>query len=79
MVEYRVELIQCKVTPKEKVMIEEHCKRRGEGLSDYVRGATLTCMIMEGNTKALALLAEKARESVRKRLEEWIEATAKAA
>lgn len=77
--ESRSQVLQIRVTPKERVMVEKHCKRRGEVVSEYGRSALLTCMIMEGSSEALAVLADAARVAVRKRLEEWIGQTAKVA
>ena len=40
--EARSVTLQGRVTAKEKAMVEKHCERRGEPVSDYVRSAVFT-------------------------------------
>lgn len=69
--ESRSQVLQVRVTPREKVMVEKHCHRRGEAVSEYLRSAALTCMVMEGSGDGLKVLGEAVRLAVRKRFEEW--------
>lgn len=59
------------VTAREKVMVQKHCKRRGETVSDYGRSAIVASMVMDGSGDAFGLLAEAARALAKRKLEEW--------
>ena len=67
----RTELMQFKVTPKEKELIEACAKKQGDSVSEYVRAAVLMDMILEGNVGALKIavdtIGRKAVQLLRKR------------
>jgi hypothetical protein len=67
----RTELMQFKVTPKEKELIETFAKKQGDTVSEYVRAAVLMDMILEGNVGAMKIVVDtigrKAVQLLRKR------------
>ena len=67
----RTELMQFKVTPKEKELIETFAKKQGDTVSEYVRAAVLMDMILEGNVGAMKIavdtIGRKAVQLLRKR------------
>jgi len=67
----RTELMQFKVTPKEKELIEAFAKKQGDSVSEYVRAAVLMDMILEGNVGAMKIavdtIGRKAVQLLRKR------------
>ena len=67
----RTELMQFKVTPKEKELIETCAKKQGDTVSEYVRAAVLMDMILEGNVGAMKIavdtIGRKAVQLLRKR------------
>ena len=67
----RTELMQFKVTPKEKELIEACAKKQGDSVSEYVRAAVLMDMILEGNVGAMKIavdtIGRKAVQLLRKR------------
>ncbi len=67
------------VTEGEKAIVQKHCKRRGETVSDYGRSAILASMVMDGSGDALRLLADSARSLAKRRLEEWTVKSARVA
>jgi hypothetical protein len=77
--EARSQTLQGRVTPKEKAMVEKHCKVRGEPVSDYVRSAVLASMVFDGSGDALYVLADAAKRALKRRMEEWIETVPKVA
>jgi len=77
--EVRSQTLQGRVTPKEKVMVEKHCKLRGEPVSDYVRSAVLASMVFDGSGDALLVLADSAKQVLKRRMEEWIGSVARTA
>ena len=54
----RTELMQFKVTPKEKELIETFAKKQGDTVSEYVRAAVLMDMILEGNIGAMKIAVD---------------------
>ena len=54
----RTELMQFKVTPKEKELIETFAKKQGDTVSEYVRAAVLMDMILEGNVGAMKIAVD---------------------
>lgn len=69
----RTELMQFKVTPKEKELIETFAKKQGDTVSEYVRAAVLMDMILEGNVGAMKIavdtIGRKAVQLLNKRAE----------
>jgi hypothetical protein len=67
----RTELMQFKVTPKERELIEACAKKQGDSVSEYVRAAVLMDMILEGNVGAMKIavdtIGRKAVQLLRKR------------
>lgn len=54
----RTELMQFKVTPKERELIEACAKKQGDTVSEYVRAAVLMDMILEGNVGAMKIAVD---------------------
>lgn len=67
----RTELMQFKVTPKERELIDNCAKKQGLTVSEYVRAAVLMDMILEGNVGAMKIavdtIGRKAVQLLRKR------------
>jgi len=54
----RTELMQFKVTPKERELIEKCADKQGLSVSEYVRAAVLMDMILEGNVGAMKIAVD---------------------
>ena len=67
----RTELMQFKVTPKERELIEKSAKKQDLSVSEYVRAAVIMDMILEGNVGAMKIavdtIGRKAVQVLRKR------------
>ena len=67
----RTELMQFKVTPEERKLIEQCAKKQGYSVSEYVRAAVIMDMILEGNVGAMKIavdtIGRKAVQVLRKR------------
>jgi hypothetical protein len=67
----RTELMQFKVTPKERELIEKCADKQDLSVSEYVRAAVLMDMILEGNVGAMKIavdtIGRKAVQLLRKR------------
>ena len=69
----RTELMQFKVTPKERELIDKCAKKQGLSVSEYVRAAVIMDMILEGNVGAMKIavdtIGRKAVQLLNKRAE----------
>lgn len=69
----RTELMQFKVTPDERKLIEKCAQKQGITVSEYVRAAIIMDMILEGNVAAMKIavdaIGRKAVQVLRKRVE----------
>ena len=54
----RTELMQFKVTPKERELIEKCADKQGLSVSEYVRAAVIMDMILEGNVGAMKIAVD---------------------
>ena len=67
----RTELMQFKVTPRERELIDKCAKKQGLSVSEYVRAAVIMDMILEGNVGAMKIavdtIGRKAVQLLRKR------------
>jgi hypothetical protein len=67
----RTELMQFKVTPEERKLIEQVAKKHGSTVSEYVRAAVIMDMILEGEVRAMKIVVDtigrKAVQALRKR------------
>lgn len=67
----RTELMQFKVTAEERKLIEKIAKKQGCTVSEYVRGAVIMDMILEGEVGAMRIVVDtigrKAVQALRKR------------
>jgi hypothetical protein len=54
----RTELMQFKVTPKERELIEKCADKQGLSVSEYVRAAVMMDMILEGNVGAMKIAVD---------------------
>lgn len=67
----RTELMQFKVTPEERKLIDRCAQKQGLSVSEYVRAAVLMDMILEGNVGAMKIavdtIGRKAVQLLRKR------------
>lgn len=67
----RTELMQFKVTPEERKLIEQVSRKQGSTVSEYVRAAVIMDMILEGNVGAMKIavdaIGRKAVQVLRKR------------
>ena len=55
----RSELMQFKVTPEERRVIENRAGKEKVSVSDYVRGCVLMEMILDGDFEALKIVARE--------------------
>ena len=51
----RTELMQFKVTPDERKLINDCARKQGLSVSEYVRAAVMMDMILEGNVGAMKI------------------------
>lgn len=67
----RTELMQFKVTPEERKLIEKSAYKQALSVSEYVRAAVLMDMILEGNVGTMKIavdtIGRKAVQLLRKR------------
>lgn len=67
----RTELMQFKVTPEERKLIEKSADKQALSVSEYVRAAVLMDMILEGNVGTMKIavdtIGRKAVQLLRKR------------
>lgn len=67
----RSELMQFKVTPDERKLIEKCAKKQDVSVSEYVRAAVIMDMILEGEVGAMKIVVDtigrKAVQALRKR------------
>ena len=67
----RTELMQFKVTPEERKLIDRCAQKQGLSVSEYVRAAVIMDMILEGNVGAMKIavdtIGRKAVQVLRKR------------
>ena len=70
----RTELMQFKVTPEERKLIERCAQKQVLSVSEYVRAAVLMDMILEGNVGAMKIavdtIGRKAVQLLRKRADQ---------
>jgi len=70
----RTELMQFKVTPEERKLIEKVAKKEGSTVSEYVRAAIIMDMVLEGEVGAMKIVVEsmgrKAVQALRKRADQ---------
>jgi hypothetical protein len=73
----RTELMQFKVTPEERKLIEDFAKKQGSTVSEYVRSAVIMDMVLEGNVGAMKIVVNtvgrKAVQALRKRADRLAE------
>ena len=67
----RTELMQFKVTPEERKLIEKVAKKQETTVSEYVRAAVIMDMVLEGEVGAMKVVVDsigrKAVQVLRKR------------
>ncbi len=67
----RSELMQFKVTPEERKLIEDCAKRQHATVSEYVRSCVIMEMVLDGEVKAMKIVVDsigrKAVQALRKR------------
>jgi hypothetical protein len=67
----RSEVLQFTVTSDERKLIEKVAKKQGYSVSEYVRGAVIMDMILEGEVGAMKIVVDtigrKAVQALRKR------------
>lgn len=67
----RSELMQFKVTPEERRLIEKCAKKQGHTVSEFVRAAVIMDMVLEGEVGAMKVVVDsigrKAVQALRKR------------
>jgi hypothetical protein len=54
----RTELMQFKVTPDERKLIEKCAKKQGSTVSEYVRAAVIMDMVLEGEVGAMKVVVD---------------------
>ena len=67
----RTELLQFKVSPEERKLIEDCAKKQGASVSEYVRSCVIMEMVLDGEVKAMRIVVDsigrKAVQALRKR------------
>ena len=70
----RSELMQFKVTPEERRIIEKRAKKEGTSTSNYIRGCVLMEMVLDGDFQAMKIVGaevgRKVWQGLRKRADE---------
>ena len=70
----KTELMQFKVTPHERKVIENRAHKENMSVSEYVRAALLMDMVLSGDTQALKIVAttigQKAVKALHKRADQ---------
>ena len=70
----RSELMQFKVTPEERRIIEKRAKKEGATTSNYIRGCVLMEMVLDGDFEAMkvvgAEVGRKVWQGLRKRADQ---------
>lgn len=70
----RTELMQFKVTPEEKRIIEKRAKKEGATTSNYIRGCVLMEMVLDGDFEAMKVVGtevgRKVWQGLRKRADQ---------
>ena len=70
----RSELMQFKVTPEERKIIEKRAKKEGTSTSNYIRGCVLMEMVLDGDFQAMKIVGaevgRKVWQGLRKRADE---------
>jgi hypothetical protein len=68
------ELMQFKVTPQERVLIEKCAKKQDMSVSEYVRACLLMEMVLDGELQAIKIVAttigRKAVKALQKRAQQ---------
>lgn len=74
MADARSELMQFKVTPQERALIEKCAKKQDASVSEYVRGCLLMEMVLDGEMQAIKIVAStigrKAVKALQKRAQQ---------
>lgn len=74
MAQGRSELMQFKVTPEEKKIIERRANKEGTTTSNYIRGCVLMEMVLDGDFEAMkvvgAEVGRKVWQGLRKRADQ---------
>lgn len=74
MTEVRSELMQFKVTPQERALIEKCARNQAMSVSEYVRASLLMEMVLDGEMQAIKIVAttigRKAVKALHKRAEQ---------
>jgi hypothetical protein len=70
----RSELMQFKVTPEERRIIENRAKKEGTSTSNYIRGCVLLEMVLDGDFEAMKIVGaevgRKVWQGLRKRADQ---------
>lgn len=70
----RSELMQFKVTPEERRIIEKRAKKEGTTTSNYIRGCVLMEMVLDGDFEAMKVVGtevgRKVWQGLRKRADQ---------
>lgn len=78
----RTELMQFKVTPEEKKLIEKVAKKKDFTVSEYVRTAVIMDMVLDGEVGAMKIVVDtigrKAVQALRKRADQLADLGAEA-
>jgi hypothetical protein len=74
MADARSELMQFKVTPQERALIEKCAKKQDASVSEYVRACLLMEMVLDGEMQAIKIVAStigrKAVKALQKRAQQ---------
>lgn len=70
----RSELMQFKVTPEERKLVEKCAKKQGTTVSEYVRSCVIMEMVLDGEVGAMKVVVDsigrKAVQALRKRADQ---------
>ncbi|MEY4704162.1 MAG: hypothetical protein RL042_358 [Nitrospirota bacterium] len=78
----RTELMQFKVTPEERKLIEKVAKKKDFTVSEYVRASVIMDMVLDGEVGAMKIVVDtigrKAVQALRKRADQLADLGAEA-
>ena len=69
----RTEIINFKVTPYEKSLIEKAAEKEGIAVAQFIRGELFMSMVMSGNVEMLKLVSSLVADEMRHKVKSMME------